>query len=442
MIHRLVLRSAARPALFGLTALLLAGCEKELEKPYQVVSDDRFPTLLSNNLGLQTKYAAGEIVPVELQFTGQESAVQEVRIFQRIEPATDSAVVQTLAGNRAAFSRRKNVDTLIVNFVMPTGANKSRVRMSALVVSENGLTKTRSVNFRLAEATPTVRIASATNVSTPANTPQITGDVVRYSLVLNENGITSYPEAPNPPPAASSILYKDLDSLITYVRVGTTAERRLLRQRLPAAGAQTGAQTTVNLDIPLPTATAGQSVVYRFEAKSRYLGTPNVRTSSVTAAPITVGTATPLAATRSLSLTYSGTTGGDQAALDLTTFTTVPAAGAAANKDLAITSIASNAVRIQALNPTTGTPTPPPPTRFVRLTTGGAAAFTNATLNSIRQLFLAAPAANQVTQLDNLVVGDVVVARIRGGNQYAILSVTAINRTASLVTVNFDLKAQ
>ncbi|UOG73734.1 hypothetical protein MTX78_16610 [Hymenobacter tibetensis] len=430
--------------LLGLVGLLLVSCEKEIDSTYEVLDDNRFPTLLSNALPtLSTRYAPGETVPIELNFAAQEDPIREIRVFQRIEPAPDSAVVQTIEASQAAFSRRKNVDTLVVNYVLPAEVNKSRVRFSAVVVSQNGLTKTRSINFRLAEATPTVRINSATNVTSPPNGTLVRGDVVRYNLTLNANGINTYPERPAAPPAVTAILYKELDSLVVYRRVGTGMEERdkTLTRRLPATGTQTGAQTVVTVDAVLPTSMSGQSVVYRFEAKSRFLGTPNVRVGSATAAPLTYGMPTALAAPRTATLTYTGTTGGDLAAFDLTRFAAVPAAGQASSKDLAITSTASNAVRLQTLNPTTGTP-PPTPTRFVRLTTDGAAAYANATLNSIRQTFLLAPTASQVTTLDNVVVGDVVIARVRGLDQYVIFTVTGVNRTSPTdVAVTLAVKA-
>jgi hypothetical protein len=437
------LAGTVRPAaVLAGVGLLLAGCEKELDKTYSVQSDDQLPTVLDNRLpDVGAKYAAGEIIPIELNFAQQGAPIQEIRIFQRIEPSPDSTIVQTLPAAKAAFSRRKYADTLVVNFVMPEGANKSRVRFSAQVVSENGLAKTRAINFRLAEAKPTVRINSATNVTAPPNAALVPGDVVRYNVVLNENGINTYPERPATPPATTALLFNNLDSLITYVRVGSTPERRLARQRLPTAGTQTGAATTLNVDLTLPPGSAGQPVTFRFEAKSRYQGTPSFRASSATAAPITPGTPTALAPARPVTLIYTGTTGGDLAAYDLTTFTPVPVAGPATTKDIAITSTANNAVRLQTLNPTSGTPTPTP-TRFVRLATGGATAYANATLNSIRQAFLTAATADRVTQLDNVAVGDVLVARVRGLDQYAILSVTGINRTSPTdVAVTLAVKA-
>ncbi|HEX8656253.1 MAG TPA: hypothetical protein VF690_01890, partial [Hymenobacter sp.] len=373
---------------------VLASCQKNEERPYAVSSEDRYPTVLNNPLlGVATKYAAGETVPVELQFAGQSAPIQEIRIFQRIEPAPDSALVQTLPGSQAAYSRRKFADTLVVRLVLPSGPNKARVRFSAAVVSQNGLTKVRAIPFRLAEATPTVRVVSATNVTAPAGTALVAGDVVRYSLLLNENGISAYPERPAAPPAATAVLFNNLDSLITYVRVGAAPERRLARQRLPAAGAQTGAATTVAVAVTLPAGAAGQDVVFRFEAKSRYLGTPNFRASSATAAPITLGSPTPLAPVRSQTLTYTGSTGGDLAAFDLTTVTTVAAADPVTSKDLVISSTAGNAVQIKALSTNT------------RLVRAPANTYPSATLNSIRQAYSTAAAATQVTTLDNVVVG-------------------------------------
>jgi hypothetical protein len=415
----------------AVAAGLLAGCQKNEERPYAVSSDNQFPTFLSNAFGTATKYAVGETVPVELQFAGQGAPIQEIRIFQRIEPATDSVVVQTLPGSQAAYSRRKFADTLVVNLVIPNAPNQARVRFSAVLASANGLTKVRSIPVRIAEATPTVRIASTTNVTAPAGASLISGDVVRYSLLLNENGINTYPERPAIPPAATAVLFNNLDSLVTYVRVGTAPERRFARQRLPAAtGVQSGSAATVTVDVALPAGTAGQAVVFRFEAKSRYLGTPNFRASSVSAAPITLGTATPLAAVRARTLTYTGATGGDLAALDFTTFAAVAAAGPATSKDLTISSTASNAVQFRSLS--TGT-------RLVRST---AAAYTNANLNNIRQLYSTAASTAQVTTLDNIVVGDVIILRLRGLDQYAVVQVAGINRTSTTdVVVSLNIKA-
>jgi hypothetical protein len=276
-----------------------------------------------------------------------------------------------------------------------------------------------------------VRVVAATNVTAPANAPVVTGDVVRFSLLFNENGINAYPELPAAPPAATAVLFNNLDSLVTYVRVGTGPERRSARQRLPAAsGTQSGAAFPLDVNVTLPPGTAGQDAVFRFEAKSRYLGTPNFRASSVTAAPITLAAATPLAAVRARTLTYAGTAGGDLAALDLTTFTTVPAAALPATKDLVISSTASNAVQFRSLSPGTV---------MVRST---AAIYTAATFNNLRYTYNNAASTAQVTTLDNIVVGDVIILKLRGLDQYAVVQVAGINRTSATdVVVSLNIKA-
>lgn len=397
--------------------LALASCEKEIDTYYDEIGP-QYPTFLANALGTSTKYATGEIVQFELQFAQQTAPIREIRILQKVEPGRDSTVVQTIP-YKAAFSKRKQADTLVVNYTVPAGQNKANVRVDAVVVSDNSQTKTRSFAFRLAEATPTIKVNTTTNVTAPAGATPVPGDVVRYNILLNQGGINTAAAL-----TTTGTLYKDIDSLVTYVKVGSAAERRAQKAvRLPATGAQTGAQTSTNVDVTVPTGSSGQEVTYRFEVKSRYQNTvppaaPTIRTATATAASFTPGTTTALAAARTATLTYAGTGGGDQAAFDLTTFSAVATAGAATSKDVSISSTASNAVQLKALNTT----------RFVATT---AAAYNAATLNSIRQVYQTAAAANQLTTLDNVVVGNAYVARLRGLDQYAIFTVTGINRTSA-----------
>ncbi|MFC7668148.1 hypothetical protein ACFQT0_12700 [Hymenobacter humi] len=181
------------------------------------------------------------------------------------------------------------------------------------------------------------------------------------------------------------------------------------------------------MDVPLPTGSAGQPVTLRFEAKVR---TP-ARTASATAsATITPVAATPFGAVRTATLSYTGATGGDLAAYDLTTFAAVAAADPATSKDLAITSTATNQVQFKALSTNT---------KLVRST---AAVYNAATLTSIRQTYNATAAASQVTTLDNIVVGDVIIAKLRGLDQYVAMQVTGINRTSATdVAVTLSIKA-
>ncbi|WP_157541224.1 hypothetical protein [Hymenobacter aerophilus] len=410
--------------------LLLSSCEKELDTYYSEVGA-QLPTFTANALGTASKYATGEVVQFELRFAPQSAPLKEIRLYQKVEPGRDSTLVRTIPYS-AAFSRIRQSDTLVVNYTVPAGANKANVKVDAVLVSDNGQTKDRSFSFRLAEATPTISLKASSNVTLPVGAAPAPGDVVRFPVLLNEGGINAASSL-----TAAGTLYSNIDSLITYVQVGTAAERRFARQRVPVAGTQSGAATTVNVDVALPAGSAGQPVVFRFEAKSRFQDrnpplAASFRSASATAPAITPVAATPLAAARTATLSYTGTTGGDLAAFDLTTFAPVAAAEPVTAKDVAITSTAGNAVRLQALNTT----------KFVRIAKGGPAAYADATLSSIRQLYQATAAANQVAQLDNVVVGDVIIARLRELDQYAIFTVTGINRTSTTdVALTLTVKA-
>ena len=411
----------------GLLALVLlaTGCKKELDD-YYTQTGAQFPTLLTtNSLGTATKYATGETVTFELLFAQQTDPIKQIVILQKVEPARDSSVVQTVA-YAPAYSRLKRTDTLVVSYPVPAGANKALVRVDARVESQNGQSKTRSFYFRLAEATPTIAINSGpTNVTLPSATATpAPGDIIRYNVTLNKGGISTAPVPPSASAVPAGILYKDLDSLVTYAKIGTAPERRIVKTKLAASGAE----LTTNVDIPLPAGSTGQPITFRFEVKVR---TP-ARTASTTApADVTPGAPTPFSSTvRTATLNYAGATGGDLAAYDLSTFATVPAASPATTKDLAISSTAGNAVQFKALSTNT---------KLVRSTT---AVYNAATLTSIRQTYNATAAAAQVTTLDNIVVGDVIILKLRGADQFAVVQVTGINRTSATdVAVAFNVKA-
>ena len=79
----------------------------------------------------------------ELQFAQQTAPIKQIVIFEKVEPARDSVAVQTLP-YAAAYSRLKRLDTLVVRYVVPAGANKALVRVDARVDSNNGQTKLRT----------------------------------------------------------------------------------------------------------------------------------------------------------------------------------------------------------------------------------------------------------------------------------------------------------
>lgn len=424
-------KSGAWPRLLLLLAVLATGCKKEELDDFYTEVGPQLPTFGGNPLNTVAKYAPGEVVTFELQFIEQTDPIKQIVLMEKVEPARDSVAVQTIPYARA-YSRIKRVDTLVVRYTVPAGANKALVRVDARVESTNGQAKIRTFYYRLAEATPTIVINSGpVNVTLPSATAiGASGDVVRYNVTLNRGGIGAAPVPPAITPVPAGILYKDLDSLLVFARVGTGAERRVVRQRLTAAGAE----LTQNVDVPLPAGSAGQSVVFRFEVKSRIV--PVRSASAIAAAPYILAAPTPFAAVRTASLVFAGATGGDLAAYDLNTFSPVPAAGPAVSKDVRISSPAGNAVQLQSIvtGPATATSS-----RFVRSTT---AAYGPATLTSVRQAYAAAGANGQLTTLDNVLPGDVFIVRLRGLDQYAIVQVASITRTSATdVTLSLNIKA-
>jgi hypothetical protein len=407
-----------------LLAVLATGCKKDELDDFHTEVGPQFPTFLGNALNTATKYATGETVTFELQFAPQTDPIKQVVILQKVEPSRDSVAVQTIP-YAPAYSRIKRADTLVVRYTVPAGANKALVRVDARVESTNGQSKTRTFFYRLAEANPTIAINSGpTNVTVPAGASPAPGDIVRYNVTINAGGITTAPIPPSTAAVPAGTLYKDVDSLLVFARIGTGPERRVVRIK-PAAS---GAQLTQNVDVPLPAGSAGQPVTLRFEVKVR---TPARSASATAAAPITPVAPTPFNATvRTATLAYTGTTGGDLAAYDLTTFAAVAAAGPATSKDLVISSTATNQVQLRTLSTNT---------RLVRSTT---AIYNAATLTSIRQTYNATAAASQVTTLDNVVVGDVIITKLRGLDQYAAMQVASISRTSATdVTVGLNIKA-
>ena len=230
--------------------------------------------------------------------------------------------MQTIA-YAPAFSRRKNADTLVVNHTVLSGVNKANVRVNARVDAQNGQIKYTSNNSRLAEATPTPTPTVTVN-SRPTNvtfgtisTGNAPGDVVRYNFTLNAGGITTVALL-----TTAGTLYKDLDSLNVYAKVGTAVERGIDRRKLTA--------------LPAPLLPRTRNVTVRAPAR-RISATAATGVAEV--APTSFSSAV-----RTGALAYAGNTGGGLAAYDLTTFAPAAAAGVLTSKNLTISNKACSAV--------------------------------------------------------------------------------------------------
>ncbi|AMM50877.1 hypothetical protein TH61_06315 [Rufibacter sp. DG15C] len=395
-------------ALVGLTAV---SCEEDYEPQYQITEDSFQLLQATGTLPVAAKYAAGETVKMELVYN--KSDIKEIVLLQKID-TQDSTVVKTIPA-QGAYSVRKKADTLVVEYVVPALANKATVRLDAKGVGFNNSTKTRSVSFRVAEAMPTIRIKSVSNRTATAQYGNAANDVIRYELVLNEGGVTSV-TATTP---ATAILYKDLDSLNVYAKVGAAAETRVQRIALT----KSGAALTRNVDVTVPASSAGQEVIFRFEAKSV---SPKLA-ASVSSAPVTPSAATAFTGTSTATI---GLNGDANAASFNFVARTNAGTDVIANKDITVTSVAGNKVAVKAENTTA----------FVKST---AAAYTSATFSSVRQAYYAGANAVPtavVTSIADLLVGDVYIAKLVGTDNYVIFKVTAINRTETGATVTMDYK--
>ncbi|RNI27010.1 hypothetical protein [Rufibacter latericius] len=385
----------------ALACLSLTSCEEDYEPPYSITEDSFQIFQATGTLPVAAKYAVGETVKMELVYN--KSDVKEIVLLQKIDNQ-DSSVVKTVPA-QGAFSKIKRADTLVVEYVVPAGlANKATVRLDAKAIGMNNSSKTRSASFRVAEATPTIKIKSVAHRSAVTAGANTADDVIRYELVLNENGVTTATATT----AASAILFKDLDSLNVYATVGANPETRIDKISL----SKSGAALTRNVDVKVPANAVGQDVTFRFEAKAVSPKT----SASVTSAPVSIVAATPFTETATATIGING----DAAA---TSFNFVGRANvgtenATTNKDITVTSVGSNKFAVKAENKTA----------FVKSTT---AVYNNATVNSVRQAYYTGSSATPsqvVTTIADLVVGDVYIAKLVDTNNYVIFKVTAINR--------------
>ncbi|GAA4309183.1 hypothetical protein [Nibribacter koreensis] len=396
-------------ALMGFVAV---SCEEDYEPSYQITEDSFQLLQATGTLPVAAKYATGETVKMELVYN--KSDIKEIVLLQKFDNQ-DSSVVKTIPA-QGAYSLRKKADTLVVEYVVPPGlANKTLIRLDAKGVGFNNSTKTRSVSFRVAEAMPTIRIKSMSNRTATAQYGNAANDVIRYELVMNEGGVTSVTTTT----PATAILYKDLDSLNVYAKVGAGAETRVQRIGLT----KSGAAVTRNVDVTVPANSANQEVIFRFEVKSLL---PKLA-ASVSSAPVTPSAATAFTGTSTATIGLNGDA-------NATSFNFVARTNAgtdvAANKDITVTSVAGNKVAVKADNTTS----------FVKST---AAAYTSATFSSVRQAYYAGANAvptTVVTSIADLLVGDVYIAKLVGTDNYVIFKVTAINRTETGATVTMDYK--
>ena len=393
------------PMLAGLT--LLAGCKKELDDYYQPVSTAGYfviglpgATLSTNTAATVSggKYAPGETVPIIAGYNQPDNPTT-VTVFQATK--TDSMQVGSYPVG-GTFLPSAQVTTQTVPYKVPTTYPVGTlVRVDLTLAFPNGGTRLRRFTYQVANA-PTLAFGTpaATYRNGLAANAQAEGDLIGYAITLNAGGIST-----STTPVAN--LFKSVDSLVYYARVGTTGP--LLRQgviKTPTAGVEN--KRTIDVRVPSG-AVAGGGASFVFIAYAQSVG------AQLGTALLPVVAATPFKTTRQGRLAFGGGVSADSLAFNLVTGLNEPAANATTGKDLQVSGLSSTG------NLTLNTSNT---TRYYKLTTAQLAAnpYATATANAVGALlYQSTPSAD----LGTPAVGDVYAVRLRGTTEVMLLRVLA-----------------
>lgn len=401
----------ALPLLAGLA--LLAGCKKELDDYYQPVATAGYFVIGLPGATLNTttaaavnggKYAPGETVPIIAGYNLPDNPTA-ITVFQATK--TDSMQVGSYpaSGN---FLPSAQLTTQTVPYKVPTTYPiGTLVRVDLTLTFPSGGTRLRRFTYQVANA-PT--LAFGTPAATYRNglgaSAQAEGDLIGYALTINAGGIST-----SATPAAN--LFKNVDSLVYYARVGTTGP--LLRQgviRTPTAGVEN--KRTIDLRVPSGAA-AGGGATFVFTAYAQFVST------SLSTPLLPVVASTPFKTTRTGRLAFGGGVTTDSLAFNLVTGLNEPAANAVAGKDLQVSGLSSTgSLTVNTSNTT----------RYYKLTSAQLAAnpYATATANMVGALlYQNTPSAD----LGTPAVGDVYAVRLRGTPEVLLLRVLSLRASTN-----------
>ncbi|RSK36236.1 hypothetical protein [Hymenobacter metallilatus] len=394
--------------LAGLLALGLAtaSCKKEEFDDYYTLQDNAgFGLVTTLGGALATKYAPTETVPVVVAFNPGDN-LKDITVFQVIN-RLDSAVVGTYPAN-GQYNSTPQILTQVVPYTVPANlANKTPVRVDVTLTFADGSKRLRRFTYTAANS-PTLKFGTTpvTYRNGLSATQQSSGDILGYSILLNEGGISTVPAG-----GSTATLFKNVDSLTTFVQVGTDAPRRLAVVRGPSAGAA----TTVTVNAPVPAGSNGKTLTYSFVAYAQNTST------SLTAAPINIVGPTSFAtALKTGRVVFGSGAPSDSLAFNLKTALNEPAAGPAANKDLFVSGISTTSFTLAAANTT----------RYYKLTPVQVASglYTTATANAIGLLLFQNTTS---ADLGTVAVNDVYAVRVRGTGEMMLLRITGIKSSAA-----------
>ena len=387
---------------------LLAGCKKDIPTYYAPVAATGYfvvglpNTTLSttSSSAFNTKYAPGETIPIVAGYNQPDNPAT-VTVFQATK--TDSSQVGSYPIS-GTYQQVVQLTTQTVPYSVPTTyANGTVVRVDIKLNFPNGGQQLRRFSYTVASA-PTLALGSpaATYRNGLSATSQSEGDLIGYAITLNAGGVATASTT-----TPSAIIFKNVDSLVYYARVGVAGA--LLRQgviRTPTAGAEN--KRTIDVRVPSGAA-AGGGASFVFRAYAQYTAAELSTPLLAVAAP------TPFTTTRQGRLSFGGGVTTDSLAFNLVTARNEPAANPTTAKDLQVSGLSSTgSLTLNTSNPT----------RYYKLTSAQLAAspYATATANMVGTLLYQNTAS---ADLGTPAVGDVYAVRLRGGTEVILLRILA-----------------
>ncbi|MDO7849475.1 hypothetical protein Q5H92_24130 [Hymenobacter sp. M29] len=373
--------------LLPLLGLLLGSCKKEIDNFYTIDSEPGFAGLGQPRVALAARYAPGEAVPLFVSYA-EADQLRDVTVYQ-VVAKLDSATIGTYPA-AGTYNTTGGLQVMPVPYTVPNRPNGLLVRVDVTLNFQNGSSRLRRFTYTIA-APATLEFATVPPVPTYRNglagTAQSEGDIVGYSLILNKGGLGAVPVPP-----ATGLLFKGIDSLTTFYRIGNQPRVRAGVVRNPT----TGAANTRTVDATIPRNSNGQPVTFIFEAYAA------VQTLTITAPAITVTNPTPLATLRTGRIAGGPNVTLDSLAFNLRTGTIEPAANPATAKDLFLSGTGST-VTLSAANTT----------RFYRATAAQVAAgfYTSPNANLVATTLFQ---NTTVADVGAIAVNDVFAVRVRG----------------------------
>ncbi|UOR05821.1 hypothetical protein MUN82_01685 [Hymenobacter aerilatus] len=403
------------PVVACLAVALLAGCEKEpYDELYTVQQDAGFGSL-RGLVTTATKFAPGETVPVLVSYNQQDN-LRDITVFQVIN-RQDSAVVGTYPASGALDATTQAFSQSVPYTVPSALANKTPVRVDVTLNFTNGSKQLRRFSYTVASA-PTLKFGAtpATYRNGLTANAQSPGDLIGYSIVMNEGGISTVPAA-----GSSATLFKNIDSLVYYARVGTQAPVRQGVLRTPTAGVA----ATRAVDVRVPAGAQGQPITFLFSA---FAQTQRVDLSSAT---LNIVAPTTLATTQRGMVSFGTGASPDSLAYNLKLARNEPAASAATTKDLFVSGVANSSVTLTAGNNT----------RYYKVPATQVAAgfYTQATANAVGNLLYQ---NTNTAELGAATAGDVYAVRVRGTGEVILLRILGVKTGATGATsrVRFEYR--